>query len=200
MPIALMGTAFANFVSFFNQSACWFFATRRSILCDIHTPSRTLYFRSVCTVHTKPHLGMYLPRYYYPTKNFCNFCRTLIPVPGTYRSSVRRCHKDPGYGYRMFIPARNFGNFCTPVPQYPDVLDVLKDFHTPTRNFRRFCNSFIPVPGTSVSSVCLCHNTRNFWKFWNTSIHVPETSECSVRSPYPYPESTNPAELISRQS
>ena len=37
-------------------------------------------------------------------------------------------------------------------------------------------------------------NTRNFCEFCNTSIPIPETSGRSVRLPYPYPESTNPAE------
>ena len=45
------------------------------------------------------------------------FRRSHIPVPGTSESSVRQCHKDPVYGYGVFIPARNFCKFCTPVPQ-----------------------------------------------------------------------------------
>ena len=44
--------------------------------------------------------------------------KTLIPVPATSKSFVRRCHKNPGYEHGMFIPARrNFWKFCTPVPQ-----------------------------------------------------------------------------------
>ena len=54
------------------------------------------------------------------TRNFCKFCRTFIPVPGTSAISVRQCHS-------IFIPARNFCKFCTPVPQYPEHLE---DFHT----------------------------------------------------------------------
>ena len=122
-----------------------------------------------------------------------------------------------GYG-TAFIPARNFCKFCTPVPQYPERLEVLEDFHTRTRNFCELCRTFIPVPGTSVSSgrpvqqypgygyivfypprtsvssVRPSHNTRNFCELCNTSIPVPETSGSSVRLPYPDPDSTNPAE------
>ena len=89
---------------------------------------------------------------YYPTKNFCNFCRTLIPVPelleimyagaaktrdtgtaflyllGTSVSSVRPCHNT-----------RKFWNFC-------------KTFIPVPRTWK-FCKTFIPGPGTSVSSV-----------------------------------------------
>ena len=143
---------------------------------------------------------------YYPTKNHCNFCGTLIHAPGTSGSSVRRCHKDPAYGYSMFTHIRNFSKFCSPVPQYPEVLKVLQDVHTRARNFCEFCKTRATTPGvrvqhflyplgTSVSSVCPCHNTRNFWKFCNTSIPVPETSGSSVRSPHAYRESANPTEL-----
>ena len=125
----------------------------------------------------------------------------------------------PGYGYGIFVPARNFCKFCTPVPQYPEHLEVLQDFHARTRNFCELCRTFIPVPGTSVSSVRPapqypgygysiflyppgtsvssvrpCHNTQNFCEFCNTSMPVPETSASSVRLPYLYPESTNPTE------
>ena len=74
-------------------------------------------------------------------------------IPGTSGSSVRRCHKDPGYGYSMFIPAQTFWEFCTLVPQYPEVLDILQDFYTRTRKFWEFCKTLIPVPGASASSV-----------------------------------------------
>ena len=53
------------------------------------------------------------------------FYRTFIPIPGTSVSSVRQCHKYPGYGYSIFIPARNLCKLFTPVTQYPEVLDVL---------------------------------------------------------------------------
>ena len=46
---------------------------------------------------------------YYPTKNFCKFCRTFIPVPGTCVSSV------------LHTRTRNFCKLCTPVPQIPGV-------------------------------------------------------------------------------
>ena len=32
---------------------------------------------------------------FFPTKNFCNFCRAFIPVPGTSRSSVRHSYLYP---------------------------------------------------------------------------------------------------------
>ena len=36
------------------------------------------------------------------TWKFLKFCTTVIPVPGTSGSSVRQCHKYPGYGYIIF--------------------------------------------------------------------------------------------------
>ena len=69
---------------------------------------------------------------YARTRNFCMFCMTfipvpgtsvsylcttLIPVPGTSVSSVLPSHKHPGCGYSIYIPARNFCEFCnTSVP------------------------------------------------------------------------------------
>ena len=114
MPIEVIGNALT--IVFFYQSIYCFFApfeegiypgiTRTRDFCEFCTTlpvpgtsvssvrhsyctrTRTFYFRYVSRVnHTR---GVY-PRYY-PTKNFCNFCRTLIPVPGTSGSSVRRCH------------------------------------------------------------------------------------------------------------
>ena len=79
------------------------------------------FYISVRRVHTTP----------YPTKNFCNFCRTRLPVPGTSGSSVRRGHKDPGYVYGMIILGRNVWKFW------------------------KFFKTLIPLPGTSVSSVTL---------------------------------------------
>ena len=75
----------------------------------------------------------------------------FLPVPGTSVNSARQCYKYPGYGHSIFIPARNFCKFCTPVPQYPKLLEVLKDFHTRTRNFCIFCNTFMPVIGIYLS-------------------------------------------------
>ena len=113
--------------------------TRNRDLCELYKPTRTRNVCEFCTTfipvpqlsifvlsvgYTQNHTRGIYPGYY-PANNFCNFCRTLRPVPGTSESSVRRCHKDPGYGYSMFIPARNFWKFCTPVPQYPEVLEVL---------------------------------------------------------------------------
>ena len=92
-----------------------------------------------CRVGTN-HTRVCIDPGYYPTKNFCKFCRTFIPVPGTYwkfcttfipvpgtsGSSARESHKYPGYRYIVFI--------------------------------------------TLVSSVRPCHNTRNFCEFCNTSV------------------------------
>ena len=128
------------------------------------------------------------------TRNFCKFCRTFIPVPGTSVSSVR-----PGHN------TRNFWKFCETFIPVPELLLVLRDIHTRTRNFCEFCTPRVTIPGvpvqhllhppgTFVSSVRPCHNTRNFWKFFNTFIPAPETSGSSVRPPYPYPESTKPTE------
>ena len=130
---------------------------RIMLTCIIHGVMGKVFPR-LCSVgyvqnHTR---GIY--RRYYPTKNFCKFCRTFIPVPGTCvgyvrhshpypesASSVRPCHKYPGYGYSFFyLPGtsvtsvrpchntrnfrdvctrtRNFCEFCTPVPQYPELL------------------------------------------------------------------------------
>ena len=136
------------------------------MIYDIHTRTRTFYFRSACRVHTKPYPG-YLLRVL-PYKNFCNFCRTLIPVPGTSGSSVRPYHNTRNFWMfrKTFIPVPGT---CVssgrPVPQYPgygyimfctrpDLLEVLYACAT--------------IPGTSGSSETL---------------------------PNRYPESANPTEL-----
>ena len=66
---------------------------------------------------------------YYPTKNFCEFCRTFILVPGTSGSSVRQCHKYPGYGYIIFTT----------------YVSSVRPCHN-TLNFCEFCNTSIPYP------------------------------------------------------
>ena len=95
------------------------------------------------------------------TRNFCKFCKTFIPVPGTPVSSVgysypypellrvlyTPCHNTRGTGAALFVHARNFCEFCTRVPQYPELLEVLQPFHTRTRNFWKFCRTPIPLPG-----------------------------------------------------
>ena len=62
-----------------------------------------------------------------------------MPVPGASASSVRHSYRYPeilevlyarGHNTRgtdtaCFVPARNFCEFCTPVPQYPELLEVL---------------------------------------------------------------------------
>ena len=126
-----------------------------------------------------------------------------------------KCSRLCSAGYVQIVPgvftpgttlqSTSVSYVAHPYP-YPEHLEVLYDIHTCTRNFCKFCTPAATIPGvrvhhvlyplgTSMSSVWLCHNTWNIWKFCNTSIPVPETSGSSVRSPYPYPESTNPTEL-----
>ena len=71
------------------------------------------------------------------------------PYPELLEVLYAGAKKGPGYGYSMLLPARNFWKLCTPVPEYPELLEVLQDFHTRTRNFWKFCTTFIPVPRTS---------------------------------------------------
>ena len=180
MPIAVIGNALTINCVFLDQIFCCLFAPfeagiylwelpvpgtsvssvqlypypeRLCVLYDIHTRIRTFYIRSVCTVYTN-HTRVIYPGYC-PTKSFCNFCKTLIPVAGTSRSSVRRRQKDPGYGYSMFTLVRNFWNFCTPVPQYPQDLEVLNDFNTRTWSVCEFCKICATIPGISRSFVRL---------------------------------------------
>ena len=87
-------------------------------------------------IHAKPYPGIYPG--YYPTENFCNYCRTLIPEPGTSVSSVRRWHKDPGSGTASLYLPGSSGSSVHPCHN--------------TRKFWVFCKTFIPVPGTSGSS------------------------------------------------
>ena len=109
-----------------------------------------------------------------------------VYLPGSSGSSVRPCHNTT-------IPAGS-GSFERLSYPYPELLEVLQDFHSRTRNFCELCKTRATIPGvrvhhvlyppgTSVSFVCPCHNTRNFWKFGNTSIPVPETSGSSGRPP-----------------
>ena len=78
----------------------------------VFTPGITLQRTSVCLKDIHTH-----------ARNFCKFCTTFMHVPGTSVSSLRPCHKYPGYyGHSIFIPARNLCEFCTPVPQYPELL------------------------------------------------------------------------------
>ena len=134
MPIAVIGNAF-TIVSFLtSQFVCCFFTPfeagiytgipRTRDFCELvlYNPTRTRNVCEFCTTfipvpelsifvlsvgYTQNHTRGIYPGYYL-TKNLCNFCRTLMSVPGTSKRSVRWCHKDPGYGYSMFIPARNF--------------------------------------------------------------------------------------------
>ena len=72
--------------------------------------------------------GVLAPGYSH-TKNFCKFCRTFIPVPGTSGSSVRwkfctRVPQIPGvrvyYFYYLLLC-----EFCAAVSQYPELLWIL---------------------------------------------------------------------------
>ena len=120
------------------------------------------YFKVVfCRVRTESYPGYIYPGYY-PTKNFCMLCRTFIPVPGTFVSSLRPFHKYPGYGYNVTAFLYSPGTSVSSV----------RPCHN-NRKFCEFCNTFVPVPGTSVisirfhtlpwtfvTSVRLWHNTR----------------------------------------
>ena len=101
---------------------------------------------------------------YYPTKNFCKFCRTFMLVPRTTGSSVRHSHSYPELLELLY---------CTPVATVPGV---------------RVQHVLYPLGTSSVSSVRLRHNTRSFWKFCKTFVPEPRTSGSSVRSPYPHPK------------
>ena len=178
------------------------YSERPWILYDIYIRTRTLHCRSVCRVHITPYPG-YLPR----TKNFCNFCKKPIPVPGTSASSARRCHKDPGYGSSIYMYAcpwllevlyasatlsRSSGSFVKSSYPYPNLLCGFCKTHATIPGVRVHHASY--PPGTSVSYVCLCRNARNVWKSATLGFPIAETSWSSVTPPYPYPETTNPTE------
>ena len=70
-----------------------------------------------------PELLEVLQDFHTRTRNFCEFCRTFIPVPETSVSCVRPVPQYQGYGYSFFfVPARNFCEFCTTAPKYPELL------------------------------------------------------------------------------
>ena len=136
-------------------------------------------------------------------RNFCKFCRTFKPVPGTSESSVRQCHKYPRYGYSIVIPARNCWKFWktfTPVPgtygssvrlSYPDP-EFLLVLYDPCHNTRGTSTACF-VPARVLCEFCTpVPQYPNFCEFCNTSIPVLENSVSSVSLPHPYPESTNP--------
>ena len=63
---------------------------------------------------------VYFPAGITRTRNFCELCRTFIPVPRTSVSSVRPVPQYPVTGTACFVPARNFSEFCItsiPVPE-----------------------------------------------------------------------------------
>ena len=90
------------------------------------------------------------------TRNFCELCTPRAITPG-----VRVPH--------LLVPARNFGEFCTPVPQYPELLEVLQHFHTRTWNFWKFCKT-VPYPYPESTNPTE-HNLANF-KFPFFSTHL----------------------------
>ena len=64
-------------------------------------------FARLCSVgYVRNHTRGFYPGYY-PTKNFCKLCRTFIPVPGSYVSSVLHTHTRTSC---------EFCNTCVPVP------------------------------------------------------------------------------------
>ena len=96
----------------------------------------------------------------------------------------------------MYTPARNFRKFCTPVPQYPEVLEVRLSYPYPEL-FEVFCKTFIPEPGTSVSSVrpmpqypwygysMFCARQKLLRVVYACAT-IPGTSGSSGTLPYPY--------------
>ena len=82
---------------------------------------------------------------YYRTENFCKFCRTFIPVPGTSVSSVA-----VSYVHANATNTRGAGTAFLYLPGTS--VSSVRPCHN-TRNFCEFCNTSIPVPGTSVSCV-----------------------------------------------
>ena len=81
--------------------------------------------------------GVYLPGYYpYPEhlrvlyniqtrlKHFFGFCTTLIPVPELLEHTCDRA-TIRGVWVPHLLPARNVCKYCTPVPQYPEILEIL---------------------------------------------------------------------------
>ena len=85
----------------------------------------------------------------YPTKNFCNSYRTLVPVPGTSEGSVRWCNKDPGKG-------------CTGCLYLPGTSGSSLRLCHNTRTFCGYCKTFIPLSGTSGNSVRLSYPYPEF--------------------------------------
>ena len=99
MPLKSVPQSFITTAKFMAHGAV---AHRIWCCCTLKNPK-------LCSVgHVQNHTRNIYPRYY-PTKNFCKFCRTFIPVPGTCVSSV------------LHTRTRNFCKLCTPVPQIPGV-------------------------------------------------------------------------------
>ena len=86
-----------------------------------------------------PELLCVLDHIHTHTKNFCEFCTTVIPVPGTSVRSVRPCHNVRRTGTALsFLPGTS--------------ASYVRSCHN-TRNIWKFSKTLIPVPGISVSSV-----------------------------------------------
>ena len=60
---------------------------RLRVMYDIHTRTE-LYILVLFVRYTQNHTRGIYPGYY-PTENFCDFCRTLKPLPGISVSSVQ---------------------------------------------------------------------------------------------------------------
>ena len=105
---------------------------------NLHLIRRKVNLPRLCSVgYVQNHTRGIYPGYH-PTKNFCKFCRTFIPVPETSVSSVRLSNPYP-----------ELCELCTPLPQIPGVR----------------VQHFVYLPGPSASSSRRCHKTRNFYDF-----------------------------------
>ena len=100
------------------------------------------------------------------TRNFCEFSKTLIPVPGTsviyvtlpYRSRNPQTQQNTTLEHSKVVLCRVL---TEPYPEY------LPGYYL-TNDFCMFCMTFIPVPGTYVSAVRPCHNTRGTGTVFHT--------------------------------
>jgi len=132
------------------------------------------------------------------TRQFCNFCRKFVPVPG--------------YGVCLSYPYP--GRSTTSIQ------------HTLPERFCEFCTTFIPLPDSSVNSVTTSYRYRGmeyafhtrtrrssatsvqhhtlpktFCEFYTTSIPLPDSSVTSVTNlipyrKYPYPTEHNLGNII----
>ena len=105
-----------------------------------------------------------------PTRNFCEFCKTCIPVPGTFVSSVRLSYP------------------------HPSVCSVNSE--RPRRNTR---GTGMPLSNTRVRvRIRVQHSctSAEILEFYETFILAPGTPVSCVRFPYPYAKHRNPTEHL----